>query len=163
MDSFSLVKLGASKATKALFGKYKDLMDADSDEEFLEIAEDAETSIKNVSAMKSRLSMKDLSLNTNVSGDSQIEFTDTLASSMATPEELIVDHDEKVKYLSCIRAACEKVLNDDEKEIIYHRIIAEKPLKLREVADIQGVTPEAIRQNFNELEHFINFVTLFFL
>ena len=37
-------------------------------------------------------------------------------------------------------------MNAEEKQIIYHRIIAEKPLKLREIADMHGVSPEAIRQ-----------------
>jgi RNA polymerase sigma-32 factor len=146
MNSFSLVKLGASKTTKTLFGKYKDLMNANSDEEIIDLAEDIDTSIKNVNNMKARLSMKDCSLNSSIDSDSHNEFVDQLACERDNPEELIVDRDERVKYLSCIRTACEKVLNQEEKEIIYHRIIAEKPLKLREVADLQGVSPEAIRQ-----------------
>ena len=82
-----------------------------------------------------------------------------LVCDRQNPEELIINYDEKVKYLSCIRVACEKVLNAEEKEIIYHRIIAEKPLKLREVADMHGVSSEAIRQKqekaLGKIRHFI--------
>ena len=159
MNSFSLVKLGASKATKALFGKYKNLMDANSDAEIVDLADDIETSVKNVNNMKARLSMKDCSLNATMGNESSDEFGDQLVCGRENPEELIVNYDEKVKYLSCIRAACEKVLNAEEKEIIYHRIIAEKPLKLREVADMHGVSSEAIRQKqekaLGKIRHFI--------
>jgi RNA polymerase sigma-32 factor len=146
MNSFSLVKLSAGKTSKLLFGKYKDLMDANSDSEIIDIAYDIDTSVKNVNNMKARLSMKDCSLNATMGHESSDEFGNQLVCERENSEELIINYDEKIKYLSSIRTACEKVLNAEEKQIIYHRIIAEKPLKLREIADMHGVSPEAIRQ-----------------
>jgi RNA polymerase sigma-32 factor len=145
MDSFSMVKLGSSKVTKALFGKYKELMGAD-DEKISQIAEEVNASEAKVLSMKNRLSSLDYSLDTEVFEDSSTTFANKLMCKNSNPEELILDQDSRIKYLTAIRLACDKVLNEEEKEIIYHRIISENPMKLKDLSVIQGISPEAVRQ-----------------
>lgn len=146
MDSFSLVKFSGARVTKSLFGKYKELMSANSDDDIESIAKDVDTSVKNVNEMKQRMTFRDCSLNSTVNDDSESEWNDFLECTNQTPEEKIINYDEKTKYLCGIRIACEKVLNEEEKEIIYHRIISENPLKLKDLASRYNVSSERIRQ-----------------
>jgi RNA polymerase sigma-32 factor len=142
MDSFSIVKL----KTKSLFGKYKELMSANSDHELELIANHTNTSVKNASDTKQRITLRDCSLNTKLDCHSNEEWNDFLECSNETPEERIIHYDERLKFLSGIKEACEKVLDYEEKEIIYHRIISEDPLKLKDLASLYNVSPERIRQ-----------------
>ncbi len=146
MDSFSLVKLSGARVTKSLFGKYKELMSANSEDDLECIANEIDTSIKNVSDMKQRMTFRDCSLNNKLNNENDEEWNDFLECQNDTPEEKIINHDEKTKFLTGIRMACEETLDEEEKEIIYHRIISENPLKLKDLALQYKVSPERIRQ-----------------
>ena len=146
MDSFSLVKLSGARVTKSLFGKYKDLMSANSEDDLELIANEVVTSVKNVGEMKQRMTFRDCSLNKKLNDENNEEWNDFLECQNETPEEKIINYDEKRKFLTGIKIACEEALDREEREIIYHRIISDNPLKLKDLAFIYEVSSERIRQ-----------------
>ena len=147
MNSFSMVKIGTSKVARSLFGKYKELVNSNSDEEIQEFATNLDTTSDMVLETKNRFKMRDWSLNNKVYDESEnSEFIDEIQCQKKTPEDEILEHDTRMKYLTAIKKACEATLNDEEKDIIYHRIIVDKPLTLRELGEMFSMTPEAIRQ-----------------
>jgi RNA polymerase sigma-32 factor len=146
MDSFSLVKLSSARVTKTLFGKYKQLMSASSDDEIELIAKEIDTSVENVYDMKQRMTLRDCSLNKKLNDENTEEWNDFLECNNETPEEKIITNEERKKFLTAIKIACEQTLNQEEKEIIYHRIISDNPLKLKDLASIYCVSSERIRQ-----------------
>lgn len=160
MHSFSIVKMGTGKVARSLFGKYKEIVNSNSEEEIEAFAETVDIDVDSVKEAKNRFEMRDWSLNNKMYGDEESsEFIDELESIGKSAEDLALEYDFKFKYLSAIKKACEATLSEDEKEIIYHRIIAEKPSTLKEVAKIFNVTPEAIRQKqekaLNKIRQFI--------
>jgi RNA polymerase sigma-32 factor len=165
MNSFSIVKIGTDKVTKKLFGKYKEIAHTNSSESIKEFAEELGTNTDKILATKNRLESRDWSLNTKAYDDNEsAEFIDDLSCQRKTQEESIIEYDTKCKYLLAIKKACEVTLDTQEKEIIYYRILSDKTLTLREVGELYGITPEAIRQKqenaLKKIRSFINKTTL---
>lgn len=147
MDSFSIVKIGTSKVTKKLFSKYKEIVHTNSPESIKAFAEELNTNTDKILETKYRLESKDWSLNSKAYDDNEsAEFIDDLSCKQKTQEELAVDYDTRCKYLLAIKKACEATLDVQEKEIIYHRILSDKTLTLKEVGELYSITAEAVRQ-----------------
>ena len=146
MNSFSLVKLGTGLVTKKLFSKYKQIVSSVSNNDIEKIANEVGTSIKNVNEIKSRLHMRDCSLNALISIDSNVEMGDSIPCTQWNPENIVMTYNDKNKQYSAMAYACAHFLDAQEKDIIANRILREEPLKLRELAEKYGVSNERIRQ-----------------
>jgi RNA polymerase sigma-32 factor len=152
MNSFSLIKLSTAKATKKLFLKFKEIANSVNDQDLEKIANETGVSIKNVSDMKTRILGREISIDSNVfenqnSSDSGSDTLDKkLKSNLPSPEEITLENEEKKKHFEAIAYACIHFLDDQEKDIIANRILAEKQMTLRELSAKYGISQERIRQ-----------------
>jgi RNA polymerase sigma-32 factor len=151
MSSFSLIKLSTAKATKKLFLKFKEISNSVNDQDLERIANETGVSLKNVSEMKSRILGREISIDSN-SFDSSFENSENntldkkLKSDFPTPEEVVLNYDEKKKNLSAVFYACFHILDSQERDIIANRILAEKQMTLKELSSKYGISQERIRQ-----------------
>jgi RNA polymerase sigma-32 factor len=149
MNSFSIVKLSSSKASKKLFLKLKEITNSVNESDLERIANETGVSLKNVEQMKSRILGREISINSNSFDDhgGQSETLDSkLKSDLPSPEDIIMAHDEKRKYLGAIAYSCLNHLDEQEKDIIANRILAEKQMTLKELANKYNISQERIRQ-----------------
>ena len=154
MNSFSLVKLSTARVTKKLFLKYKEIANSINQEDLEKIANEAGTTLKNVEEMKTRILSRDVSINhsfkngsgENGDGNNSLSLEKTLVCQNPNPEEFILEQDHKKKYFTEIASACMSLLDDQEKDIIANRILADSQMTLKDLAEKYNVSAERIRQ-----------------
>jgi len=138
MNSFSLIKLNSSRATKKLFLKIKDIMNSIDNKDLEKIANESGVSLKNVIDMKTRVLGREISIDANFENESgsypDNSLSKTLKSELKSPEEMIIESDDRKKKLTSIAYACINILDDQEKDIIANRILAENQMTLKELS-----------------------------
>lgn len=150
--SWSLVKVGTSQAQRKLFYKLRstkkkmDIIDSKpTREEYKEIADELDVPAKDVIEMDQRMSKKDFSLDTELAQDNHHSHLDFLEDNSINQEEAL----EKSEESEFIREHLEEVmdsLNEREKYIIKHRILAEKTKTLEEIGEKFKISRERVRQ-----------------
>jgi RNA polymerase sigma-32 factor len=155
MNSFSLIKLSTAKVTKKLFLKFKEIANSVTDSDLEKIANETGIPIKNVSEMKSRILSREISIDSNPYYNNSSSFFDDsqnnnldkkIKSDLPTPEEFVLNSDDRKKKLSEIAYACMNILDSQEKDIIANRIISNNPLTLKELSAKYNISQERIRQ-----------------
>ncbi len=154
LRSWSLVKIGTTKAQKKLFfnlKKIKSKLGFNDDDKSL-----CEDSVKTISSslnvdeqevkdMDARLSGADISLNNKVCEDSDGEIIDSMPSDEFSQEEVAIDKQEKDQREKMLREAF-AVLNDRERDILVKRQMSEISATLDELSKTHNVSKERIRQ-----------------
>ena len=154
LDNFRIVRVGTTNDRRKL------LMNLRKEKQKLEaqgiaptprlIARNLNVSEGDVIDVENSIRAHDLSLDATTSGDSDLYYLETLAST----EELI---DEKLaagELKSLIEskfAQFSEDLGERDRVILQQRLIAEEPLTLQAIADRYGVTREAIRVSEKKL------------
>jgi RNA polymerase sigma-32 factor len=156
LQTWSPVKVGNGANKKRLFfnlRRAKRTLHLDgerylSDKDVAQLAKHFGVSTEDVIAMDRRMSASDVSMSQPVGqsmdGDS-IEFGDTLADDAPTPEDTLVDADDRAWRSEALREAIQK-LDDREREILSKRYLTERPATLSKLARIYGLTAERVRQ-----------------
>jgi RNA polymerase sigma-32 factor len=148
MDSWSMVKVGTKDSQRKLFyslNKEKERIQREGIVPTLEmLADNFEVSVEDVQEMETRLARGDVSLEQPLYGEGEDTFLDTLSSDQDI-EETVAEREESDMIHRKI-LEFKKMLNEKERYILDHRIIAEEPITLREIGERFNTSRESIRQ-----------------
>jgi RNA polymerase sigma-32 factor len=150
IKSWSLVKIGTTQAQRKLFFKLnqekKRLQSLSTkNPEFAEIAESLHVKEEEIAEMDLRLSNRDLSLDATLSEDSESTYVDHLKYEGEDQESALIRKEETALAKMSIAGAMSR-LNERERYIIEHRIMADNPETLQDIGDRFNITRERARQ-----------------
>lgn len=152
IKSWSLVKVGTTQAQRKLFYKLrstKNQMEIGegnlSPEDYKELADKLNVSDQAVIEMDQRMGSKDLSLDAEIAGDTDLSHMDFLTDDDENQEDLITKAEEAKRVKSTMVDAL-KTLKDRERFIIENRILADKPLTLEKLGTKFKISRERVRQ-----------------
>ncbi len=150
IKSWSLVKIGTTQAQRKLFFKLnqakKKLEDLSmKNPEFAEIAESLHVKESEIEEMDMRLSNRDLSLDAALTEDGESTFIDYLKYEGEDQEQALIRKEEAALVKMNISGAL-STLNERERYIIEHRIMADNPETLQDIGNRFNVTRERARQ-----------------
>jgi len=155
LRSWSLVKLGTTQAQRKLFYKLRGTQaalarlegkNADEPVEATndEIAKALGVEESEVGEMSQRLSARDISLDSELpeGGGNRI---DRMPAPGDNQEELVGRHETQQQLEAKVSSALSG-LNDKERYIVEHRLMADEPLTLREIGEKFNISRERARQ-----------------
>jgi RNA polymerase sigma-32 factor len=153
LRSRSLVRIGTTQKQRAIYSrlgrakreletKYPDIDPVD---RIPKLAEILDASPGLVADMEARLSGHDLSLNAQVSDDSETSYVDMLWDMNPDTEELSSSRDLYEFRTQCLGDAM-GCLSDKERFIIEQRYLVLSPRTLRELGEELGISRERVRQ-----------------
>ena len=150
IKSWSLVKIGTTQAQLKLFFKLSQAKKrlenlSEKNPEFSEIAESLGVKEVELAEMDLRLSHRDLSLDAFISEDGESTHMDSLAYEGEDQEISLIKKEEMALVKRNIAGALAK-LNEKEKYIIKHRVMADHPETLQEIGNRYDITRERARQ-----------------
>lgn len=158
LRSWSLVKLGTTKAQKKLFFSLKKLKRDLGEktghqgdltlQQIQELSKDLDMDPKEISSMEQRLKGGDLSLNVPVKlgteGEST-EWQDWLQDEAPNAEKLLMHHDEFEKRKKILVSAMD-ILNPNEQMILKGRRLTDPPQTLEFLSQKLSLSKERVRQ-----------------
>jgi RNA polymerase sigma-32 factor len=149
-NSWSIVKLGASKNNRKLFfslRKIKNLLGIGSlsSEDAKIVAKKLEVSEEDVMISEQRFAHKDFSANTAVGEDGESAFQDFIADPKASPEALAIEKQE-YKYRKKILHAALNTLSKREYEVVCSHRLRNPTKTLQKIAAEMNVSAERVRQ-----------------
>lgn len=155
MKSWSLVKIGTTRAQRRLFFSLRKLkrqfLKGSSSylnhSQMVKLAEKQGVSAKDIASMESRLNKKDFSLNTIIRRDDgkQEEWQNWLPDTTKNQEVLFAEKEELQNKKKKLTDALKK-LNKREADIIKKRHLCERPMTLENIGREYGLSRERIRQ-----------------
>jgi RNA polymerase sigma-32 factor len=149
INNWRMVKLGTTQAQRKLFfnlQKEKERLEAEGIVPRPKlIAQRLDVKESEVVEMEQRLSSRDLSIDASMDEDSGGSLLDILPSGQETAEEQVADAEFRRQVEEKIQAFGAG-LKDKESVIFHHRLVADKPLTLREIGDRYGISRERVRQ-----------------
>jgi RNA polymerase sigma-32 factor len=153
IKSWSLVKIGTTQDQRKLFYKLRstknqmELGDGNlSSEDYKELADKLNVSNEAVIEMDKRMGGKDLSLDAEIKGDTDLSHMDFLADDNVVNQEDLITKVEEEKRIKSGMIDALKTLKDRERFIIENRILADKPLTLEELGTRYNISRERVRQ-----------------
>ncbi len=154
IDNFRIVRIGTTnERRKLLFNlrKEKEKLRMQGIEPTARlIAERLNVSEEDVREVEQNIESSDVSVDGPVDGNDTLRYSDTLEAADQLIEEKLARGELREVFNEKI-AELSETLSDREKVILYDRLLAEEPKTLQEIADIYGVTREAIRLNEKSL------------
>ena len=150
IKSWSLVKIGTTQAQRKLFfklGQAKRKLEALSQKnpEFGEIAESLGVKETEIEEMDQRLTYRDLSLDSYISGEGETSHLDNLTYKGEDQETSLIKKEEMDIVKRNIAGALTN-LNERESYIVRHRIMTDSPITLQEIGNKYNITRERARQ-----------------
>jgi RNA polymerase sigma-32 factor len=150
IKSWSLVKIGTTQAQRKLFfklGQAKKKLEALSQKnpEFGEIAESLGVKETEIEEMDQRLTYRDLSLDSYISGEGETSHLDYLTYKGEDQETSLIRKEEMDIVKRNIAGALTN-LNERESYIVRHRIMTDSPKTLQEIGTKYNITRERARQ-----------------
>ncbi|MBW2040175.1 MAG: RNA polymerase factor sigma-32 [Deltaproteobacteria bacterium] len=154
MGNWRLVRIGTTQAQRKLF------FDLKKEKERLEkmgfdpvpklVAESLNVKEDEVVSMDQRMEMAEISLDTQVGEDSKETFGDLLPAG-TSPQDERLGEEELRKLFAQKLGEFRLSLNEREQEIFERRMMAEKPLTLREIGQKYNISLERVRQIEGEI------------
>jgi len=151
IKSWSLVKIGTTQAQKKLFyklGKVRRLLEASQDDHsqsYRTIAKDLGVKEEEIHEMEQRMGRRDVSLDLPFDENQELTRLELLSDDSPDQEDMLIRSQDSEIRRNEISKALDK-LSEREKYIITHRIMADKPLTLREIGDKYQLSRERVRQ-----------------
>lgn len=152
MKSWSLVKIGTTKAQRKLFqsiGKAKRELSISHDEltneDLKNIADFFDVREKDVLGMEMRMAGRDFSLNMASSDDESITYLDSIPDSRENQEDIINSVETNEMIEESMQDGFNK-LSQKERYIVEKRYLANPPLKLKDLGSELGISKERVRQ-----------------
>lgn len=149
MNNWRMVKIGTTQAQRKLFfnlEKEKERLEADGFAVGPKLlAQRLDVKEKDVVEMQQRLSHRDLSTDAPVGHDSEETLLQSLPDGQAAPEDQLAEAEYR-RLVSEKMRKFEGRLKDKDLVIFRQRLIAEKPLTLREIGEKYGISRERVRQ-----------------
>jgi RNA polymerase sigma-32 factor len=147
MDSWSIVKVGTKDSQRKLFyslNKEKEKLEKSGITPSADIlAHHLDVTAADIEEMEKRLYNGDVSLEDHLFGGSE-EVLDTLSTDEDIEET--VAEKEKREVVRKKLVEFKKLLNEKERYILDHRIMAEDPVTLREIGEHFNTSRESVRQ-----------------
>ena len=147
MDSWSIVKIGTKDSQRKLFyslNKEKEKLEkAGIDPSARILAENLDVTPEDIEDMERRLYNGDVSLEDPLYGGGE-DVMDTIGTGEDIEET--VAEKEKREMLQNKLMEFKNLLNEKERFILEHRIMAEEPITLREIGERFNTSRESIRQ-----------------
>jgi RNA polymerase sigma-32 factor len=158
MRSWSLVKLGSGRVRRKLFFKLrseKSRMEQDAggheeDASERELADRLGVSEAEISEMETRMASRDFSLDAPLTVDGDISHVDVLVDGLPDQEAALNGKQERGLLEGALDATTPH-LDDKERFILDHRLLAEEPQTLAQVGDQFGLSRERARQIENRV------------
>lgn len=148
ISTWSLLKIGTTQAQKKLFFKMNQAKNAIRS---LMGSDDAKSAADSLNVKESELLEMDqrmrgeFSLDAEFGGEDGTTMLETLADDRLNQEELLGEFQEDRALQREVGRAV-AMLNEKERFIIEHRVTADEPLTLQEIADRFAVSRERVRQ-----------------
>jgi RNA polymerase sigma-32 factor len=148
ISAWSLLKIGTTQAQKKLFFKLNQAKNAIRN---MLGEDDAKAASESLGVKESELVEMDQRLRGDYSLDSSgvdgegTTLLENLADERKNQEEILADFEESYKLEKEVSGALNR-LNERERYIIEHRITADDPMTLQEIADRFSVSRERVRQ-----------------
>jgi RNA polymerase sigma-32 factor len=148
ISTWSLLKIGTTQAQRKLFFKLKQAKDAiksmlgDDDAPAASLSLDVKES--EYLEMEQRL-RGDCSLDAELVAGEGYSLMDSLADERMNQEELLAENQTAALLEQEVSQAVSR-LNEKERFVIEHRVSAEEPLTLQEIADHFSISRERVRQ-----------------
>ena len=158
LKHWSQVKLGTTASQKKLFfnlNKLKNQIGKTAGEDLLpedvrSIAHTLHVSENDVTTMHERLGSRDMSLQTPVTEDGDVDWQDQLTDSGESPEVTVADREEYDRRHDLLTRAMSDVLTRRQHEILTARRLSDEPQTLEELAEVYGISRERVRQIENQ-------------
>ena len=149
ISSWSLLKIGTTQAQRKLFFKLRQAKNAiarmgDNGDDNHSAALSLDVTEQQFSEMEQRM-RGDSSLNAEIPGSDGITALETLADDRMNQEELLSQNQENQQLQQQVADVVSR-LNEKERFIIEHRITADEPLTLQEIASHFSISRERVRQ-----------------
>lgn len=149
VSSWSLLKIGTTQAQRKLFFKLKQAKDAirrmtGGDDDLLATAESLDVSGAEIEEMELRL-MGEVSLDAELVSGEGATLLETLEDERPNQENVLSALQEE-QMLKVVVGAAVARLGEKEKFIVEHRICADDPMTLQEIADYFSISRERVRQ-----------------
>lgn len=163
ISSWSLLKIGTTQAQRKLFFKLKQAKNAinrmtGGDDDLLATAESLDVSEAEVEEMELRL-MGELSLDAELVSGEGGSLLDTLVDDRPNQESMLSDLQEEQALKGAVAEAVAR-LGEKEQFVVEHRICADEPMTLQEIADHFLISRERVRQiEANALNKIKGFLT----
>ena len=149
MRSWSLVKIGGSRAQKKLFFKLKQtqstMRNLTGSAPITDLAEQLEVSEKDIEEMATMMSARDSSLDVELFEGEDYTRMDRLVDHSSNQEENLADKQENQLLKEQVQQALQ-VLNERERRIVQRRMLDEEPATLQNLADDYNISRERVRQ-----------------
>ena len=150
IKTWSLVKIGTTQAQKKLFykiGKVRKVLESEGvmDKKYDMLAKDLDVAKEDIIEMEQRMSSRDLSLDNPFDDDHELTHLNLLQENSVNQEEALAQEQEK-KVMEREVFNAMKHLNDKEKYVIQHRVMADAPLTLQEIGNNLKLSRERVRQ-----------------
>jgi len=145
---WSLLKIGTTQAQRKLFFKLNQTKNAIRNmtgaEDLEATALSLDVSAAEVTEMGERM-RGECSLDAEVAGGDGYTLLEGLADDRQNQEELLAEHQEHTLMKREITSAMGN-LNEKERFVIEHRVTADEPMTLQEIADTFAISRERVRQ-----------------
>ena len=149
MRSWSLVKIGGSRAQKKLFFKLKqaqsEMRNLTGSAPTGDMAEKLEVSEKDIEDMAAMMSGHDTSLDVELFEGEDYTLLDRLVDQRSNQEEDLADKQEDLQLKEQVQQAMQG-LNERERRIVQRRILDEDSVTLQDLADDYNISRERVRQ-----------------
>jgi RNA polymerase sigma-32 factor len=149
VSSWSLLKIGTTQAQRKLFFKLKQAKSAirrmtGGDDDLMATAESLEVSEAEVEEMELRL-MGEVSLDAELMSGEGGSLLDMLVDERPNQECLLSEHQQQQVLRTAVADAVSR-LGEKEQFIVEHRVSADDPMTLQEIADHFSISRERVRQ-----------------
>ena len=149
MRSWSLVKIGGSRAQKKLFFKLKqtqsEMRSLTGSAPVADLAEKLEVSEKDIEEMATMMSARDSSLDVELFEGEDYTRIDRLVEQRSNQEEELAEKQENRQLKQQVQQALQ-VLNERERHIVQRRLLDEETATLQNLADEYDISRERVRQ-----------------
>ncbi len=156
IDNWSLVKIGTTQAQRKLFfnlNKEKKRLHAlGHDPSPKLLAENLDTSEKDIIEMDQRMGGWEVSLESQVSDESDTTHKDLLPSGEPSHDQVLVESEERGILHDKLREF-RSTLEGKELYIFEERLLSNSPLTLQEIGNKYGISKERVRQIEKRLKH----------
>jgi len=149
ISAWSLLKIGTTQAQRKLFFKLREAKNAirrlsGAEDDCFTAAQALDVTDQEVSEMEQRM-MGELSLDAEIPGSDGLTALENLVDDRMNQEELLADLQSRHELQEKVAKAV-ALLNEKERFVIEHRITADDPMTLQDIATHFSISRERVRQ-----------------
>jgi len=149
ISAWSLLKIGTTQAQRKLFFKLREAKNAirmlgGGEDDTHTAAQALDVTDRDVAEMEQRL-QGELSLDAEIPGSDGLTALENLVDDRLNQEDLLAEFQAK-QQLQVQVAQAMTLLNEKERFVVEHRITADEPMTLQEIASHFSISRERVRQ-----------------